>query len=216
MALKMAGNYWNSLAAPGAIGIGQMGESARIIDERARQSAQDAVLMERFRSGDRDAFNSIYRAHSQRVFRFAMLMTGDSQKASEATQDVFVWLVHHPDVFDPARGELSNLLVGVARNQLRKRHTEEQRWIPLEDTPGRLLARGAEAADLDDDGDRLHAAIGALPESYRAVVVLCDLEEKTYEEAAMILEVPMGTVRSRLHRARALLARKLGTRRASA
>jgi RNA polymerase sigma-70 factor (ECF subfamily) len=213
----MAGNYWNSLAAPGAIGIGQMEESGRIIDERAQQSARDAMLLERFRSGDRDAFNAIYRAHSQRVFRFAMLMTGDSQKASEATQDVFVWLVHHPDVFDPARGELSNLLIGVARNQLRKRHTEEQRWVPIENTAASLRATPADHFDSDaDDADRLHAAIRALPESYRAVVVLCDLEEKTYEEAAVILEVPTGTVRSRLHRARALLARKLVTRRASA
>lgn len=212
----MAGNSWNSLAAPGAIGIGQMGESARIIDERARQSARDAMLLERFRSGDRDAFNAIYRAHSQRVFRFAMLMTGDSQKASEATQDVFVWLVHHPDAFDPTRGELSNLLVGVARNQLRKRHTEAQRWVPLDATPVHLHAVEAAGDSDQDEAARLHAAIGALPESYRAVVVLCDLEEKTYEEAAAILEVPTGTVRSRLHRARALLARKLGARRASA
>jgi RNA polymerase sigma-70 factor (ECF subfamily) len=194
-----------------------MGESARIIDERAQQGARDAAMLERFRSGDREAFTGIYRAHSQRVFRFAMLMTGDQVKATEATQDVFVWLVHHSEAFDPKRGELSNLLVGVARNLLRKRHTEEQRWVPLEETPPKLHATAAEADDSDaDDAARLHVAIRALPETYRAVVVLCDLEEKSYEEAAVILEVPTGTVRSRLHRARALLARKLVARRASA
>jgi len=194
-----------------------MPDSERILDERACQGAQDLALLERFRSGDRDAFTGIYRAHSQKVFRFALLMTGDSVKATEATQDVFVWLVHHPDAFDPTRGELSNLLVGVARNILRKRHTEEQRWVPLEVTAPSLHAR-IEAVDHSDadDSDRLHAAIGALPETYRAIVVLCDLEEKSYEEAAAILDVPMGTVRSRLHRARALLARKLVARRASA
>jgi RNA polymerase sigma-70 factor (ECF subfamily) len=195
-----------------------MGEQERIVDDqRARQSVRDAVLLERFRSGDRDAFTGIYRAHSQRVFRFAMLMTGDQVKATEATQDVFVWLVHHADAFDPARGELSNLLIGVARNQLRKRHTEEQRWISIDATAETLRAKVAEAADEEaEDAARLHAAIGALPEAYRAVVVLCDLEEKSYEEAAVILECPMGTVRSRLHRARALLARKLVARRISA
>lgn len=205
----MAGNYWNSVAPPRVIGMaGRMPQSER---------SHDLELLERFRSGDRDAFAGIYRAHSQRVFRFALLMTGDHVKATEATQDVFVWLVHHPDAFDPERGELSNLLIGVARNLLRKRHTEEQRWVPLEVTPPSLRARvGAVDHSDADDADRLHAAIGALPEAYRAVVVLCDLEEKSYEEAAAILEVPMGTIRSRLHRARALLARKLVARRASA
>lgn len=64
----------------------------------------DRDLLRRFRAGDRDAFTAIYRTHQVCVFRFARLMTGDPMKAAEVTQDVFVWLVHHPDAFDPERG----------------------------------------------------------------------------------------------------------------
>src|SRR5271156_5700899 len=98
------------------------------------QSHQDRDLLRRFRAGDRDAFTALYRAHQACVFRFARLITGDPMKAGEITQDVFVWLIHHPDGFDPERGGLSGFLVGVARKFLRRRYSEEQRWVPLEDT----------------------------------------------------------------------------------
>jgi RNA polymerase sigma-70 factor (ECF subfamily) len=170
---------------------------------------RDRDLLNRFRAGDRDAFTQLYREHQKAVFRFALMMTGDSEKAGETTQDVFVWLIHHPEDFDPRRGELSALLVGVARNVLRRRYSEEKRWVQLDDS----------AADPDsplpsiDQGEEdvllLRRAIAGLPERYRAVVVLCDLEGQTYEQAAVVVECAVGTVRSRLHRARALLARKL-------
>jgi RNA polymerase sigma-70 factor (ECF subfamily) len=173
-----------------------MSESAR---------TQDGDLLERFRAGDRDSFTGIYRAHHRRVFRFVLFMTADEAKAGEVTQDVFVWLVHHPASFDPKRGALGDFLVGVARKLLKRRFSEEQRWLPLDDA-----AMSAPPANSDPgDTSRLREAIRALPERYRTIVVLCDLEEKTYEEAAVVMECPVGTVRSRLHRARVLLTRKL-------
>src|SRR4029078_2788377 len=85
---------WNFNSRSGAIEVaGRMPESERI---------RDRDLLKRFRAGDRDAFPEIYRVHQKPVFRFALLMTGDSMKAAEVTQDVFVWLIHHPDDFDPA------------------------------------------------------------------------------------------------------------------
>src|SRR5690349_9019170 len=90
-------------------------------------------LVRRFRGGDREAFAEIYRAQHRTVFRFALLMTADEVKAAEVLQDVFVWLVHHADAFDPERGELGSFLVGVARKMLKHRRSEELRWIPLED-----------------------------------------------------------------------------------
>ncbi len=168
---------------------------------------RDSELLKRFRSGDRDAFTLLYRTHQTAVFRFALLMTGDHAKATEVTQDVFVWLIHHAGNFDPARGELGPFLAGVTRKFLLKRREEELRWAPLDE---RLTAAecGEEVGD-STDAEALQRAILALPEKYREVVVRCDLEEKSYEEAAGAIGCAVGTVRSRLHRARGLLARKL-------
>ena len=168
---------------------------------------RDRELLRRFRAGDRDAFTEIYRAHHRGVFRFALFVTGDEVKATEVTQDVFVWLIHHSGDFDPARGGLGSFLVGVGRKLMKRRHTEEQRWLPLNDQ-----AAGAHRAAEDvgaGDVIRLRQAIAALPPRYREVVALCDLEGRTYDEAAVMAECAVGTIRSRLHRARALLARKL-------
>lgn len=167
---------------------------------------RDRDLLRRFRAGDREAFAEIYRAHHRPVFRFLLLMTADDGKAGELLQDVFVWLIHHPGNFDPERGELGHFLIGVARKILQRRRSEEQRWIPLDES-----MYGCESSGVfgHDDVAALRRAIAALPERYREVVVLCDLEEKTYEEAAAAAECAVGTVRSRLHRARTLLARKL-------
>ncbi|MCU1329576.1 MAG: polymerase, sigma-24 subunit, subfamily [Bryobacterales bacterium] len=169
--------------------------------------ATDRDLMRRFRAGDRDAFTEIYRAHSPAVHRFALHMTGDSGKAIEITQDVFVWLIHHPDGFDPIRGDLGAFLTGVARKFVQRRWQQEKRWVQYDETatPSVQPATG----DGDEDKEQLRSAIAALPERYREVVVLCDLEETSYEDAASQLECATGTVRSRLHRARTLLARKL-------
>ena len=173
------------------------------------ERTRDRDLLQRFRAGDRDAFTEIYRVYQKPVFRFALHMTGDGMKAAEATQDVFVWLIHHPEDYDPLRGELGAFLVGVARKQLRRRYSQEQKWLPLDDSAaGPVNPETATDQDAEDVA-RLRRAIALLPERYRAVVVLCDLEEKTYEQAAVVVECAVGTVRSRLHRARALLSRKL-------
>jgi RNA polymerase sigma-70 factor (ECF subfamily) len=157
---------------------------------------------------DRAAFTSLYRAHEPAVFRFALSMTGDRGIAAEITQDVFVWLIHHPDAFDPARGQLTPFLLGVARKFLLRHAHTDPRLVPLEghDHP---------AEGIEDDRPSvlaLRAAIAALPGRYREVVILCDLEGLTYEEAAVALGCVTGTVRSRLHRARQFLSRKLGSK----
>lgn len=177
--------------------------------ERISERNRDRDLLQRFHTGDRDAFADIYRSHHMPVFRFASLMTGDSMKATEITQDTFVWLIHHPDDFDPARGNLGAFLIGVARKLLKRRYSEEQRWVPLDESAAGSVNPLTSIDPGEEDVLRLRRAISALPERYRAVVVLCDLEEKTYEQAAEVVECAVGTVRSRLHRARALLARKL-------
>jgi len=164
--------------------------------------------VDRFRSGDREAFGLLYRAHYPAVFRFAWHMTGDRMRAVEITQDAFVWLIRHPGDFDSERGTLPAFLGGVARKMLLRQRQEGMRWTPLEEA---RLRTADPLVDLTraQDAAFLRQAIGSLPQRYREPVVLCDLEGRSYEEAAAILECAVGTVRSRLHRARALLARKL-------
>jgi RNA polymerase sigma-70 factor (ECF subfamily) len=169
----------------------------------------DRQLMEQFREGDREAFTAIYRSHHQPVFRFALHMTADRSLAVEITQEVFVWLIHHPAEFDPERGTLAAFLNGVARNMVRRSQRESRRWLPIDESVP--AAQEAESGDAIDLGT-LHRAIAALPGRYREAVVLCDLESKGYEEAAILLGCPVGTVRSRLHRGREMLAQRLRPR----
>jgi RNA polymerase sigma-70 factor (ECF subfamily) len=172
----------------------------------------DRVLVERFRAGDRDAFTMLYRAHFPSVYRFAFYMTGDRIRAGEITQDVFVWLVHHPGEFDADRGDLAAFLGGVARKLLLRQQRSERRWLPLDEP---AAPRGRQNRDdvvsgleREQEAAQLRKAIAALPARYREAVVLCDLEAKSYDEAAAMLGCATGTVRSRLHRARELLVRK--------
>jgi RNA polymerase sigma-70 factor (ECF subfamily) len=171
----------------------------------------DRVLLERFRQGDRDAFSSLYRTHHPAVFRFALYMTDDPDLASEVVQETFLWLIHHPSAFDPDRGSLRSFLSGVARKMLHHHHRDRRRFQPLSDAPIQAVTLDREI-DGRTDSRNLRAAIVQLPEDYREVVVLCGIEDKTYEEAAAILNCPIGTVRSRLHRAKLLLTRKLTAR----
>jgi RNA polymerase sigma-70 factor (ECF subfamily) len=172
----------------------------------------DRDLLQRFCGGDREAFTALYRAHFPAVFRFVLYMTGDRMQAGEITQDVFVWLVDHPGDFDPVRGELPAFLGGVARKMLHRRQQVDRRWLPLEESA--FAPTGETGTDFvsgiskRQDVEELRRAIAALPERYREALVLCDLEEKSYQQAAAELGCALGTVRSRLHRARELLARK--------
>jgi RNA polymerase sigma-70 factor (ECF subfamily) len=179
----------------------------------------DRDLFARFLAGDREAFTLIYSLHSPAVFRFALHMSGDRMKAAEITQDVFLWLMGHARHFDPSRGEPGAFLIGVTRKFLAQQRRSERRWAPLdESTAGqgrKTLVQWPLPEPVESSAARLRQAIALLPARYREVVVLCDLEGSSYEAAAAALECAVGTVRSRLHRARGLLARKLGARKES-
>jgi RNA polymerase sigma-70 factor, ECF subfamily len=161
---------------------------------------------------DREGFTAVYQEHYAAVFRFALYMTGDRIEAGELTQDVFVWLIHHAGEFDARKGSLAAFLGGVARKFLHRRQRNERRWLPLHES---AVAHGDFAAGIerDQEAGQLRSAIAALPERYREVVVLCDLQGHSYDEAAAIVDCAVGTVRSRLHRARELLAAKMQRRR---
>ena len=177
-------------------------------------------------SGDEEAFALLYRSKHPAIYRYALHMSGNPGVAEDVTQEAFMTLIRDAKRFDPQRGTLGAYLFGVARNHLRKRWAQDRQAVPLperEDDLNSLLSgshassngNGTRASRAHDEfesvetSSRVRQAISTLPENYREVVVLCELEEMNYDEAATALDCPVGTVRSRLHRARALLLEKL-------
>jgi RNA polymerase sigma-70 factor, ECF subfamily len=201
--------------------------------EGAKEMEQtDDGLLRRMSVGDEDAFTLLYRRKHPVIYRFALHMAGNAEIAEDVTQEVFMTLIRHPKRFDPAKGNLSSFLFGIARNHLRKRWERDRRLVGLTEETDELAhvtsatqtsangngfgrPHGNEPAESMDRfvslelSTRVRHAIATLPESYREVVVLCELQEMSYEEAAAALDCPVGTVRSRLHRARAILVEKL-------
>ena len=189
------------------------------MNERPMTSAPvetDDTLLLRLKNGDEEAFLILYRRRQAGLFRFALHMSGSMPVAEDVTQEVFLALLREDCGYDPDRGTLSGYLFGIAR-KLVLRQLERGRSNVALDTDSEDFAQ-PELAIVDDplldltrrEGiDALRRAVQALPRRYREVVVLCDLEEVDYADAAVALGCPIGTVRSRLHRARGLLLEKL-------
>ena len=177
-----------------------------------RISASDAALAARVACGDAAALTPLYQRHRGAVYRFALLWSGAPAMAADVTQDVFVHLLGHADDYDPGRGPLLPWLLGIARNFVHKRAGVDARYV-LEDEDAEIGEATdpmhAEAIDSQRALDRLRCAIAALPPHYRDVLVLVELAERSYAEAAAICGCELNTVRSRLFRARALVAQAL-------
>jgi RNA polymerase sigma-70 factor (ECF subfamily) len=178
---------------------------------------RDDVLLRRSAKGDEDAFAEIYRRYQARLYRFALRMTGSAWAAEEVVQDIFMTLVREPKKYDPQRGALGAFLYGIARNRVMKQLERAPRELPLEDSDGACRANSfatdpmtpAHWAELRERREQVRTAVLELPIEFREAIVLCELEEMSYEEAARVLDCPVGTIRSRLHRGRALLLAKL-------
>ncbi len=177
----------------------------------------ELALLERIKAGDEEAFIRLYRERQARIYRFALQMSGSPPLAEDVTQEVFLVLIREADHFDATRGSLAAYLYGIARNLV----VDHLRWTRSESTlsgdhEGGTTPAGRTSGDPLADLTRreatesLRQAILALPRHYREVVVLCELHEMDYARVARILACAVGTVRSRLHRARQLLAKKLG------
>jgi RNA polymerase sigma-70 factor (ECF subfamily) len=175
----------------------------------------ELALIERMRRGEEAAFVQIYRRHKDRVYRLALLYAGSAAIAADVTQDAFIHFMSHPGDYDPARGALGAWLCGVARNMARKAvgiredatdpgdfDGDTHESLAEHDTPLERVLR-SEAAE------QVRRAIAALAPHYRDVLVLCELSELSYAEAAQVCGIDIGTVRSRLSRARSRLAQSL-------
>lgn len=182
-----------------------------------KNQLSDGDLLRRSVNGDEEAFLVLYRRHQAAVFRFALHMSGRRDTAEEVTQEVFLAMLADPRQYDPQKGSFQALLIGIARNQVRRqlRHTRAT-GVDHIDLSEQLRAPAGE--HLLDELSRaqelraLQTAILSLPPNYREVVVLCDMEGVEYARAAMQLGCAVGTVRSRLHRARSILQAKLRRR----
>jgi len=170
----------------------------------------DGELLRKAAAGSEAAYTALYRRHQAVVFRFALRMSGSPAAAEEVTQEVFLLLIREPGRFREELGTLRAFLLGVARHFVLRHLDRQGRQVALEDEPGAQNASGA-PDDLDrrEQIEIVRRAISGLPSRYREVVALCELEELSYEDAARVLDCPVGTVRSRLSRARALLKAKL-------
>ena len=182
-----------------------------------KNDLSDTELLRSMLAGDDEALTLLYRRRQAGVYRFALQMSGSKSIAEDVTQEVFLFLMREGNVFDPARGSVSAFLFGVARNYVLRRLRVEQLLAPLndeseDDIP--MLQAGTDLCPLEDltraeTIESVRKAVLSLPAKYREVVVLCELQDVSYGETAEILGCAIGTVRSRLHRARALLLAKL-------
>jgi RNA polymerase sigma-70 factor (ECF subfamily) len=185
---------------------------------KIRTNDQDEELLKRSAKGDEEAFTILYRRHVDVLYRFAFRMTGSSWGAEEIVQDVFMTLVREPGKYDAERGALPAFLFGITRNKIMKYNERLPREISLverqeDGSGGGLTLRDsftpAMWAEQRERLEKVRAAVMELPIEFRETVVLCELEEMTYDQAARMLDCPIGTIRSRLHRGRTLLLAKL-------
>jgi RNA polymerase sigma-70 factor (ECF subfamily) len=172
---------------------------------------KEAELLTRVVSGDRDAFDAVMRNHEDRVFSVCLRILGDREKALDATQETFLTVFRKAGQFQ-GRSAVGTWIYRIAVNtcydQLRRAQRRPSERLPEHVDPSDPSAEEAiESAALRPE---IEAALAELPPDFRNAVVLSDLEGLSLPEAAEILGVPIGTVKSRVFRGRRLLAKQLG------
>jgi RNA polymerase sigma-70 factor (ECF subfamily) len=183
--------------------------------------AADAALVARARDGDRGAFDELVLRHEDRVYNMALRMLGNPDDALDVAQEVFLSAYRALKGFEMKSlfsTWLYRVTVNRCRDEMRRRATvKHTRPRPLggpgpddppEDPPARASSPD-DAAVARESAAIVAAAVAALPDEAREALVLRDMEGLAYEEIAAVLDVPVGTVRSRLHRARGLLRDRL-------
>ena len=182
----------------------------------------DTDLLRQMRAGTAAAFQALYQRHQAALFRFALLRSGSADTAADIVQEVFMGLLTDSFKFDPLRGELRTFLFGVARKLVLKHEEPRRRHDSLSepDEDGEFdTDAGSEEAEplsrmLDNElAEEVRRALAQLAPVYRDTVILYELHDLSYLEIAAICQVDIGTIRSRLSRGRAALAKRLGAHR---
>jgi RNA polymerase sigma-70 factor, ECF subfamily len=175
---------------------------------------EDGELLLRARRGDEEAFSHLFARHERAIYRYAAYMCG-LDAADDIVQETFLVILRQRERVDAPQGALQGYLLGIARHIALKRLAVQKADLDAELSlsPGETSVNQSptplDAVTQREAVELMRAAVKALPLVYREVVVLCDLQEMDYATAAEVLVVPIGTLRSRLHRARALLESKL-------
>ncbi|HZR57100.1 MAG TPA: RNA polymerase sigma factor [Terriglobales bacterium] len=222
---KYVENLWNySLVCCEDIVKAQNVQSAVTNDKQQismdkYENQSDAELLRISLLGDENAFCMLYEKLKGGIFRYAFYMTNSKSAAEEITQEVFIALIKDGGRYQEREGDVGAFAFGIARNFVKRMERRERPYQPLpndqsvEEAASQNLVSGSEILPEQLIRGELigsvRAAIASLPEHYRQVVVLCDLCELSYAEAACRLDCAVGTIRSRLNRAHALLAHKL-------
>ena len=182
-----------------------------------KHDSDDAEQMARLAAGDPGALRELYERHGRALLRFSLAMCRSRQAAEDLVHDTFVALLHGPCLFDPQQGSVFGYLCGVLRHRVSRHYRQQKRWVALDAGDETPLTYDRHVPEPDDEIARsqvtaaFRRALLELPLQSREIIALCDLEELPYQTVALILDCPIGTVRSRLHRARALLTLRLAS-----
>ena len=177
----------------------------------------DEEIMTRLAAGDPAALRELYERHGRALLRFSAAMCRSRQSAEDLVHDTFVALLRGPSLFDPAQGSVFGYLCGVLRHRISRHYRQQKRWVALDSSDETPVTLDRESPGPADEIARsqvtaaFRRALLELPLQHREIIALCDLEELPYQTVAGILDCPIGTVRSRLHRARALLTLRLAS-----
>ncbi|MFO7298832.1 MAG: sigma-70 family RNA polymerase sigma factor [Actinomycetes bacterium] len=172
---------------------------------------EDAALLARAAAGDHDAFTAVMRAHEDRVFAVCLRMLGDREAALDVTQETFITAFRKAHQFQ-GNSAVGTWLYRIAVNNcydwLRRHKRRRAEALP----EGWDQADPASTEEVEAAAHRheIQVALAALPSEYRAAVILSDIEGMALPDVAAALGVPVGTVKSRLFRARRILAERLG------
>ncbi len=183
-------------------------------DAKKVEAIPDSSLIESLQAGSLEALGILYDRHRGLVFRTALAITGDSEAAADLLQDVFLRLHRFAGHIDPTR-PLEPWLYRMTTNLSYTWVKRRQRWLrPLEDVADWLAGARKDTpaylAEMDDSWRQVQQAVLALPLAHRGVVVLYYVNDLSLQEIADILDIPVGTVKSRLHYGREALKHSLG------
>lgn len=176
-------------------------------------SSTEAELLDLAKNGEEAAFLALYQRHRDCVFRFAYRMLGSVQLAEDVTHDCFLSLISKPGLFDPSRSSLRTYLCAAARNQVYRRLRRMTREAVVDEAP-EDCATDTQAGPLDrmltaELAENVKDAVASLPPLQREAVVLFEFEELSLADIAAVAHTDVGTIKSRLHRARGRLRRLL-------
>ena len=189
---------------------------------RAVEPTGDASLARAASRGDREAFTRLVEAHKRSVYGLAVRLLRDPEDARDAAQEAFVRAFQAIGTFDAAQ-PFAPWILRIARNHcldvLRRRPAVrpvsleapvgDDEDAPVRDVADENAERGDDRLERAETASALRRAVGALPDNYREVIVLYHVEHLAYADIARVLNVPMGTVMTWLHRARARLRESL-------